>query len=373
MFNIGDKVRFIYTGMAAEIKRDHLDGSYTVWLEEDKEESVAFEEDIVLAKDFKKIEVSGQQKDLQKKPKAPNTEDLFFSKSELEMRNLAALQPDFKSKGVLPKKTTAKQTDEPIFSPPPIVPTKGTGTGCHLVFYPTSPVSYTIYLVNDTSDSFSFEYKLFLKQQVNQGFNKLIPPNTFFAIGEIQQEQFNDSPSISFKCARLHIDKDIKLKYTKMLGAQNRVPLMGLEAYSIALFEQTNPYLQNKNSLKDYTEQHHKEHGHLQSRIQKLYRPHSLSDAAAFPKELDLHAENLVDDTSEFTPKELYELQLEVLDTYINKAVEMGLNEVFIIHGVGKGKLKQAVEDYLQFHGAVVSFKNEFIEKYGFGATRVGF
>lgn len=379
MFNIGDKVRFIYTGMFAEIKKDHLDGSYTVWLEEDKEESIAFEDDIVLAKDFKKIETSIQQKEIQKKSKAISTEDLFFTKEELEARNLAALQPNFmKEKQLSNKSQNSKKTennpqDTPVFSPPPIVPTKGTGTGCHLVFYPTSPSSYTIYLVNDTTDSFSFEYKLFLNQNLKQGFNKLIPPNTFFAIGEILQEQFNDSPSILFKCNRLHLEKEIKLKYKKMLGVQKQVPLMGLEAYSIVLFEQTNPYLQNKNSLKDYTEQHQKEQDHFLAPIQKLYRPHNLKDTAAFPIELDLHAESLVDDTSEFTPKELYELQLEVLDTYINKAAAIGIKEVFVIHGVGKGKLKQGVEEYLRYHGAVVSFKNEFHEKYGFGATRVVF
>ena len=47
MFDIGDNIRFKYTGMAAEILSDHMDGSYTVWLEDEDEESIAFADDIV--------------------------------------------------------------------------------------------------------------------------------------------------------------------------------------------------------------------------------------------------------------------------------------------------------------------------------------
>ena len=96
-------------------------------------------------------------------------------------------------------------------------------------------------------------------------------------------------------------------------------------------------------------------------------------DIASFDPELDLHAEKLVNDTSKFTPKELYEIQLEVLDTFITKAINIVIREVFVIHGLGKGQLQKGVNDYLRFHVDVKSYKNEYHEKYGFGATRVVF
>ena len=122
---------------------------------------------------------------------------------------------------------------------------------------------------------------------------------------------------------------------------------MGLSTYGFLLFKKLNPYQNQYSSIKDYTKQHQNDKAFLTAPINRLYQSYNLSDLASFDTELDLHAEKLVNDTSEFSNKELYELQLDVLDTYINKAIEMGIQEVYIIHGLGKGKLKQGVDDYL--------------------------
>lgn len=375
MFNVGDFVRFKYTGLLAEIITDHRDDSYTVWLDEDNEEGIAFEDDIILASEFKQVEESVQQKALKKAPKPLSTEELFYSKEELEFKKNSSFNPQ-KKQTALPT-TSTQPTEQAIhFSPSPIVPTKPTNSGCYLVFHQTSLTEYTIYLVNDSLYSLSFEFKLLLKKQLDQGFNKLIPPNTYFPIASFLQEQFNDSPEILFKCPALKVDKTFKIKYQKFASTFQAVPLMGISSYAYLLVEPTNFAPQSNttnNSIIDYTSELLKEKGKPQKSSPKYYKRANLKDLATFDNELDLHAEQLVDDTSEYTSKELFELQLEVLNEYVNKAAEMGLKEVFIIHGVGKGKLKQGVEDYLRFHNDVVSYKNEYHEKYGFGATRVLF
>lgn len=373
MFEIGAKIRFKYTGMLAEIVENHQDGSYTVWLEEEDEDSIAFAEDIVLDRDFKSIEQSEQQKAVKKKSKGPSTEDLFYSKGELEAKKRAALRP----KAQTPKinsssnSTSFKEEQEATFTLHPILPQVATNKGCYLAFHQTSPTSYTIYLVNDYNTSFSFEFKLFLNQQLEHGFNKIIPANTFFAIGEFLQAQFNDSASVEFVCPKFDFKKIIKLKYRKFLKTKQDVPLIGINTYAFLLFNQLNPYQKKSSSIKDYTTNHKKERNDLMAPVKRLYRSFDLMDVAAFEPELDLHAEKLVNDTSEFTARELYELQLQVLEDFITKSVEFSLKEVFIIHGLGKGKLKQGVDDFLRFHGDVKNYKNEFHEKYGFGATKV--
>ncbi|CAA6798596.1 MAG: Smr protein/MutS2 [uncultured Aureispira sp.] len=372
MFEIGAKIRFKYTGMLAEIIENHQDGSYTVWLEEEQEDGIAFEDDIVLDRNFKAIEQSEQQKTVKKKKKikGPSTEDLFYSKAELDHKKRAALQPKNKKSLIV---TSNKQDaiDEDTFVPTPIFQQVPSNKGCYLAFHQTSNSSYTIYLVNDTLTSFSFEFKLFLNQQLEHGFNKVIPANTFFAIGELLQAQFNDAPYINFVCPKFEFKKVIKLKYLKFLRTKQAIPLMGLETYGFLLFDKLNPYLKKNHSIKDYTSNHKREQSHLMAPVNRLYRSFDLMDVASFEQELDLHAEKLVNDTSEFTPRELYDLQLQVLEDFMNTAIEFGLKEVFIIHGLGKGKLKQGVDDFLRFHGDVKTYKNEFHEKYGFGATRV--
>lgn len=372
MFEIGAKIRFKYTGMLAEIIDNHQDGSYTVWLEDEQDDGIAFEDDIVLDRNFKSIVQSEQQKTIKKKKKikGPSTEDLFYSKEELDRKKRATFQPKSK-KSLLAANNKDIETEEETFVITPIIQQVPTNKGSYLAFHQTSDSSYTIYLVNDTLISFSFEFKLFLNQQLEHGFNKIIPANTFFAIGELSHAQFNDAPYINFSCPKFDFKTVIKLKYLKFIRTKQAVPLMGLETYAFLLFDNLNPYIKKSHSIKDYTKNHKQEQSHLMAPVNRLYRSFDLMDVASFEQELDLHAEKLVNDTSEFTARELYELQLQVLEDFMNKAIEFGLKEVFIIHGLGKGKLKQGVDDFLRFHGDVKTYKNEFHEKYGFGATKV--
>ena len=365
MFEIGAIVVFKYTGVEAEIVEDHMDGSYTVWIPEDDDDSIAFLDDIILKKDFKQIEVSSQQKELKKPPKAPSTESLFFSKSELEERKRRALQP--KHKKMATPSTSTPQDEVPFFEVMPIIETAPTQTGCYLAFHATSPNNYTIYLVNDTNASFSFEFKLYLKQALSFGFNKLIPANTFFPIGEFLHEQFNDSAQLEFKCPKINFKKTIKLKYRKFINTTQQIPLMGINTYGYLLFKDVAASVgQSSEDIRSYTQDRQTDKASITAPLQKLYPSFDLMDVAAFEPELDLHAEKLVNDTSEFTSGELYQIQLDVLDNFINKAIEMGLKEVYIIHGIGRGRLRDGVDHYLRFHGDVKSYKNEFHEKYWF-------
>ncbi|MFK7796613.1 MAG: Smr/MutS family protein [Aureispira sp.] len=371
MFEIGSRIIFKYTGLEAEILEDHQDGSYTVWLMDDEEEGIAFDDDIVLAKDFSGIQQSELQKEIPKKASkknsGPSTEDLFFSKKEQHARKLQGLQPS-NNKYIKPKSVPTAHIKETIFEAQALVDTAPQGAGCYLAFHQTATDHYTIYLVNDTPVSFSFKFKLYLNQQIEHGFNKVIPASTYFAIGEFWQAQFNDAPKIEFACPNFHFSKSFKLKYKKFLTNHGVVPLIGIDTYHYLLFSKLEGRKKATTSIKEYTLQ---ERSTNFSSITNT-RP-NLMDIASFDPELDLHAERLVEDTSEFTPSELFELQLQALDTFITQAAFLEIKEVFIIHGLGKGKLREGVELYLRYHGDIKTYKNEFHEKYGFGATRVVF
>jgi len=358
MYELGTIVRFKYTGARAEILEDHMDGSFSVWLLEDDEEIIAFEEDIVPDHAFRGVEQSELQKQLaQKKPPKPpkprmSTEELYFGTVETSASS----------------NTPSKGAPSSTFKATPIIEVPPSNKGCYLVFHPTAEAHYTIYLVNDTDTSFSFKFELWLGEHLEHGFNKMIPASTYFAIGEFWQAQFNDRPQLVFSCPRFDFSKKIKLKYRKFVRTHAPVPLIGIATYQFLLFTKLNPYAK-ATSLKDYTKQQQTTPTTSSSSYQKA----DLLDVAAFKQELDLHAERLVVDTSEYSSRELFELQLRALEDYINKAHELELKEVFIIHGLGKGKLRQAVDHYLKYHGAIATYRNDFHEKYGFGATKVVF
>lgn len=98
---------------------------------------------------------------------------------------------------------------------------------------------------------------------------------------------------------------------------------------------------------------------------------HLLSDKAGLETEIDLHAEKLGVNVKALTPGQILELQLKTCEDYLNRAIMHGLHQVYLIHGVGKGKLKDAIHELLSHYPQVVSYRNEFHPKYGYGATEV--
>ena len=70
---------------------------------------------------------------------------------------------------------------------------------------------------------------------------------------------------------------------------------------------------------------------------------------------------------------EILRIQLTHFNQFLEKAIRLGVKSAFVIHGVGKGKLKNEIATRLMNHPQVKTFKNEFHPKYGFGATEIIF
>ncbi|MEL6142742.1 MAG: Smr/MutS family protein [Bacteroidota bacterium] len=56
---------------------------------------------------------------------------------------------------------------------------------------------------------------------------------------------------------------------------------------------------------------------------------------------------------------------------YLMRARQLGVERVYIIHGLGEGKLKKAIHKELRQVEYVKSFNNNYHPKYGNGATEV--
>ena len=73
---------------------------------------------------------------------------------------------------------------------------------------------------------------------------------------------------------------------------------------------------------------------------------------------IDLHA---------FAPRDVR----EVVEAYLEAAVEAGYDEVRIIHGRGKGVQRRSVQSLLSKHPAVLDFHDAGAARGGWGATIV--
>nr|MBS0036847.1 Smr/MutS family protein [Saprospiraceae bacterium] len=92
-----------------------------------------------------------------------------------------------------------------------------------------------------------------------------------------------------------------------------------------------------------------------------------------FESTLDLHLEKLVEDPSKVNPRMALMLQMSAFREYLDQAMRLGVDRVFIIHGVGKGKLRETVGQIARNLDHVREVKNEYHPKFGFGATEIIF
>ena len=89
--------------------------------------------------------------------------------------------------------------------------------------------------------------------------------------------------------------------------------------------------------------------------------------------ELDLHIEALLDNKKGLSNAEIIKIQLDALQHYLQLAIVHRQSTMIVIHGLGKGKLRDEVHTILKQTPEVGRYKNEWSGRYGFGATEVFF
>jgi hypothetical protein len=97
----------------------------------------------------------------------------------------------------------------------------------------------------------------------------------------------------------------------------------------------------------------------------------SKSNASMFGEEIDLHVDSTMFKGGKKDEKYAIEYQLEALETALDNAVVKGKVEIRVIHGLGKGKLKDEIHKILKSHPQVKSFENVYHARYGWGSTIV--
>lgn len=237
--------------------------------------------------------------------------------------------------------------------------------------------NYKIYIINgltqdifvDTSDqSIGFsQTSLLVKQKEGAPF------------GKMDNDLLNEQPKFEINVSWSLTDgSKVLYKSNIHLKAKNFFK----KAKQLSLFEQPVYAFQLNDSTKLVKEQTDNLASHTQDLIERSkisksnqnYRNVALNDVnamAAFQPEIDLHIENLQKDADGMTNAQIIQIQLRHFDSYLNEAIRLGIDNFFVIHGIGKGKLKFEVEKRLAARREVDRFKNEFHTKYGFGATEV--
>jgi hypothetical protein len=88
-------------------------------------------------------------------------------------------------------------------------------------------------------------------------------------------------------------------------------------------------------------------------------------------EEVDLHIEELVDDHSGMSGKEVLDAQMLRFTTALEGALRGKTRRIIFIHGVGNGKLKYELRKTLERKYARLKYQDASYREYGYGATMV--
>ncbi len=348
LFAIGTKVRFRFTGERGTITARLDEEMLQVRLDSDPDlEIPAFEEDLMRDSDAEPISagakfIAGKP---EKKPEPP-------PRREIKGQYLI-LKPK----------------------------------GLQLCFEPMpgrdgSVTRYKAWLVNDTLLEFLVEFDLFTPLKDLIFVEGKIGATTAMELGDILYDDLNEVPEAIIVIRRLTtqgpdepLERNLKIRAKQFFNNQHTAPVLNLLTHNFLLFDSFEPVnpASAENDLKDYTQQNLRKPRANRAPSSTPYKAFNVEEFASFIPEIDLHIETLVNGRASLDKSEILRIQLQHFHRFMEKAVRLGVPNVFIIHGVGEGKLRATIADNLRSHPSVIKFKNEYHHRYGYGATEVWF
>lgn len=345
LYAIGTKVRLRYTGERGTITGILDGGMLQVRLENDPDfEIPTFEEDLSRDEDAEPVSagakfIMGKQ---EKKPEAPPARRIQNQYKILKPKGLQlAFEPMPGRDGFVSR--------------------------------------YKVWLLNDTTHEFLMEFDLYTHARDVLTVDDKIAATTALELGDFISDDLNEAPEAFLRVKRITtagldepLEHTLKIKPKQFFNSLLTAPILNVLAYQFVMidkFEQEEK--KETEDLKAFAKQQQRKPVRESSSIPfKAFDPEAL---ASFEPEIDLHIERLINGYVRLDKGEILRIQLQHCQRFIDKAVRLGAPRVFLIHGLGEGKLRDAIATQLRGNPNVRKFKNEYHHKYGHGATEVIF
>jgi len=239
---------------------------------------------------------------------------------------------------------------------------------------------YKVWVINDTQHEFLMEFDLYSTARDILKVEEKIPAAVAMELGDFLSDDLNDAPEAYLALQRITteglddlLEHTLRIKPKQFFNSLLTAPILNVLAYQFVMFDKfektESPAGEN---LQDYAKQQ-KQKVKPQKSNSAPYRPFDPEAFATFVPEIDLHIQNLLNGHARLDKGEIVRIQMMHFQQFLDKAIKLGAPRVFIIHGVGEGKLRETIAARLKENPNVAKFKNEYHHKYGYGATEVIF
>lgn len=346
LYVIGSRVRLTKTGDSGVVVERMLNGMVKVRLDEDGFVIPVFEDDLERDDDAASSRVKAR----------------VIQKKEKDQANL-------------PKENTA-QTQYAILNP----------SGLLLAFVPQQNAagqtsSFELYLINDTSYEAVASFGLYFTEDKPLKWDGKILGPSEVKIGSMPFDGLNQAPEVELTQRWITTEKStdskttsLRIKPKSFFKHVRMAPLLNVNAHLFKLVDKPDFKVDSKTQdLSEYTRQHARQGWNYNDELQEWVEVADSKKLAGFSNSIDLHIDKLRPDAKKLKSAEILKYQLQAFEKYMEEAISLGVERVFIIHGVGKGKLRDEIATRLFQMPEVKSFKNEYHPKFGWGATEVIF
>lgn len=253
-------------------------------------------------------------------------------------------------------------------------------SGMFLTFLPVYDLSTNetliealkIHLMNETSLSYQFRYHLFLNGELHLDIKNTSFPFSHFYLNDLPFDELNDRPRFELTFSLSSPDPQRADEYKSTLKLKAKQVIRKIQdlhekqhaTFSYRLFEKYPKKVDLQKTEWDFP---------APSPQIKYVNTAGHATAMAPHYEVDLHIENLFEDPLKLTPTEILDIQLAEFHRMLELAIANHQFSMVVIHGIGKGTLRNEVHEILQHTPEVKSFVNQYDIRYGYGATEIFF
>jgi hypothetical protein len=232
---------------------------------------------------------------------------------------------------------------------------------------------FRLYLVNQLPTTYSFTYLLKLAGNVDFELKNEIGPAADLYLHDLDFEKLNDAPRFDFefslkvpdKKKAPYLEAGLKLRAKQVFQRLEEIRLNQEAHFSFQLFETYPDKLEEESmDLSGLAQAGYRIYGEGKIHRQNLSHARSV---------VDLHIEKITDSWSHLSNKQILDLQLKEFEKFYELALLHHLDRMIVVHGIGKGRLREDLHDILRLKKEVKSFVNQYHGQFGFGATEIWF
>lgn len=224
-----------------------------------------------------------------------------------------------------------------------------------------------VYIQNGFQFAVHYNIILDFSDGVNFSHNGLLAPKTKKQLFYFQEDKLNDKPNIYLSAWQQKGDEnEIELRIRPTAHFKKKKKFEGFNE-EVFVYEIFNEWPGRRSEI----ERHHisKEELEVLMQTNKIQNYDNADLKTGGIEEIDLHAASLGINEKSLASGEILEKQLTAFKKVLERAIQNKRERLVVIHGYGKGKLKNEVCNILDADYSFLPYRNEYHHRYGHGAT----